>query len=74
MANNQIEIPSKTNMHYYICVDNQNTCGLGNTLQEAWEDYQDNWGHEDFDACSFYNGQYIEVKQTIIEVKQVQEK
>ena len=68
MANNQIEIPSKTNMHYYICMDDKNTCGFGNTLQEAWEDYQ-NSGNNDFEECSFYNGQYIEVKQAIIEVK-----
>ena len=73
MANNQIEIPAKTNRHYYICVDDQNTCGFGNTLQEAWEDYQTS-GNNDFINCTFYNGQYIEVKQTIIEVKQVQEK
>ena len=53
----------------FICIGpEEEQCGLGKTLQEAWETAKDN-GIEDwqFEDCTFYElAQAIEVEQTIV--------
>ena len=55
----------------FIVIDYNDQTATGDTLQDAFEDYEEKYGTLSMDDCTWYEAKEIQVKQKIEKVEQV---